>query len=334
MMILQTWQELKQQQPLVVNMITNSIKRGRLSHAYLLQGSRGTGKSKIASLLAMTLFCKSRQGIEPCQTCATCRRIQTGNHPDVHWVEREGQSIKNEQIKALRKEFAYTGYESTKKVYIISSVETLTVNAANRILKFLEEPDIETTAILLTDNVQGVLPTIRSRCQILDLKPLEETAFQHRLVGLTEHSISEGNAKVLSALTNNMDEAIQFHKEEKVYHIRDMVQEFIDVLVSCHQERYLFLHQKWFPLLKEKKEQEQGLELLLLAFKDMINYQIGREDKILLFEHKKDGLLGRAASHFTQGEILAMTKQVLDARRKLTQNIHPTLLMEQLVLQF
>src|SRR5699024_4175792 len=239
------------------------------------------------------------------QSCPVCQRVDSGNHPDVHWIEPDGNSIKNDQIKLLRKEFAYTGYESARKVYIISAAETLTVNAANRILKFLEEPDVETTAILLTHNVQGILPTIQSRCQLIDLRPLEASAFQHRLVELTDITITENNARFLSALTNNIDEAIQYHEEEKVYQLRDLVQEFIYIVLTKYEERYLFVHQKWLPAVKERAEQEQGIDLLLLALKDIMNCQIGRTSHTFLF-HAEDGLLKRAAREFSKERLLSM----------------------------
>src|SRR5699024_3373153 len=133
---MQTWNDLQAVQSVATKIMMNSIKRNRISHAYLLQGSRGTGKKSFAVLLAMTILCEQRQGVEPCQQCHTCKRIITKNHPDVHWVEREGNTIRNEQIDLLRKEFVYTGLETARKIYIISEAELLTVNAANRILKF------------------------------------------------------------------------------------------------------------------------------------------------------------------------------------------------------
>lgn len=330
---MQTWQELMEHQPLAARMLTNSIKKNRISHAYVIQGERGTGRKELATLLAMTLFCTSRKEIEPCQECPVCHRIKTGNHPDVHWLEPDGNSIKNEQIKTLRREFAYTGYESDRKVYVISAAETLTVNAANRILKFLEEPEVETTAVLLTENAESLLSTIQSRCQIIDLKPLDATAFQHKLTTLSGNSITESNARFLSALTTNIDEAMAYHEEGMIYSIRDLVQELIYVLLSRYEERYLFIHQKWFPLLKEKKEQEQALDLLLLALRDIINYQIGRNAHTSLFQ-QDDALLIRGAENITRERLLQMVQGVLEARQKMNQNIHPTLLMEQLVLQF
>src|SRR5690625_4356267 len=171
--------------------------------------------------MAMTLLCKDRDGVEPCHACHMCRRVLSGNHPDVHWIEPDGQWIKNEQINLLRKEFVYTSMESAKKVYIITKADTLTVNAANRILKFLEEPDMDITAILLTEHLHSIIPTIQSRCQILELQPLDPKNFQQKLIEKT--TINEYNARFMSALTNNIDEAIELDEEELVYKIRDLV---------------------------------------------------------------------------------------------------------------
>lgn len=169
---MENWSTITHTQPLASRTIMNSFNKNRISHAYLLQGGRGTGKKKIAMLLAKTLFCANKQGPEPCQVCNVCKRIESQNHPDVHWIEPEGRSIKIEQVQHLQKEFTYTGLESNQKVYVVTHADTLTINAANRILKFLEEPNRQTTAILLTENIQSIIPTIRSRCQIIDLQPL------------------------------------------------------------------------------------------------------------------------------------------------------------------
>lgn len=116
---MKTWSETAEVQPLASRIITNSIQKDRLSHAYLLQGERGTGKEAVALLLSKALFCSSRTGVEPCQECHECKRIESGNHPDIHWIEPDGQSIRKEQIEHLQKEFSYSGVESEQKVYVI-----------------------------------------------------------------------------------------------------------------------------------------------------------------------------------------------------------------------
>src|SRR5690625_1469986 len=157
MLMESVWEGMKEKQPIIMKMLENSINQTRISHAYLFVGNKGTGKFEIARLFAMSIFCKTRTAAEPCMECSDCRRIMSGNHPDLHTIVSEGASIKKEQIEHLQKEFTYTGLESNKKVYIISQAEKMTANASNRLLKFLEEPSQQTTAILLTENSNSLL---------------------------------------------------------------------------------------------------------------------------------------------------------------------------------
>src|SRR5690625_143660 len=324
-----TWAELSKVQPVASKIFVNSLRENRVSHAYLIQGMRGTGKKSIANLLAMTLFCEERDSVEPCHHCHSCRRVVSGNHPDVHWLEREKQTIGKEQVDEFVKEFAYTGFESNKKMYIIPEAETLTVNAANRLLKFLEEPDMDTTAVLLTDNINAIIPTIRSRCQILDLQPLDELRFQTKLVNL---QISENNARFISALTNNIDDAINYHEEELVYKIRDIVKQMIEITIVKYNERFLFLHKEMLTLLKGRNELELALDIFLLAFKDIINIQIDRKSPPYFFQ-ENDTLVTQATNHFHQERVLKIVSIILEAKQRLKQNVHPTLVMEDFVLQ-
>lgn len=325
---MKTWSELEKIQPLASKIIMNSIRENRVSHAYLIHGARGTGKKRLSTLLVMTLFCINKDGVEPCQTCTMCKRIQSGNHPDVHWVVREASFIKNEQIVNLRKEFAFSSMESDRKIYIIEDADLMTNNAANRLLKFLEEPDTETTAILLTSNVQAILPTIQSRCQLIDLQPLDTALFQRKLQNL---QISVDNARFLSALTNNIDEAISYHKDEKIYLTRDLVVQLIEMLITRYSERYLFVHTHWLEQLKDRQEQEVGLDITLLAFNDIVRYQIDIESASSLI--LEEDLLKRSSNHFSQKRLLHILRALLETKQKMRQNVHPALAMEELVLQ-
>lgn len=326
---MKTWSEVAEVQPLAGRIITNSIKKDRISHAYLIQGERGTGKEAIAALIAKGLFCTDKEGLEPCHFCNMCKRIESGNHPDVHWVVPDGRSIKMEQIKNLQKEFTYTGLESNKKVYIIKDADTLTLNAANRILKFLEEPSRQTTAIMLTENSSAIIPTIRSRCQVIDLQPLNPKHFQHKLI---EQGIPGQQAVLMSALTNSMDDALHWQSDDRFATASKLVVQLIETLVNNPEDAFLFIHASWMPHFKERPDQEQGLDLLLLAWKDMLYYHIGNEAQLVFFQKNSD-LLERCALSFSQERIIGILQAILQAKRKLKQNVHPTLVMEQLTLQ-
>lgn len=323
-----SWSNLEEFQPLACRILTNSIRNNRISHAYLINGLRGTGKESLANLFAMSMFCEEKSDVEPCGECVECKRVLSRNHPDVYWIEKDGQSIKNDQIDLLRKEFSFSSATSDRRIYVIKDADALTVNAANRLLKFLEEPAIETTAILLTSNVQAIIPTIRSRCQLIDLLPISSEALVKELIDL---KINENNARLLSSLTNNIDEAITYNETEKVYLMRDLVVQLIDVLINNYEERFLFIHQHWLRNLKDRQDLETGLEILLIAFNDIVKYQIeaaNTRSNIL-----NNDLLSKTAYTIPQKSLLGMIKNLLGTRQKFKQNVNPTLAMEEFVLQ-
>lgn len=325
---METWSNVAEIQPLASKIMMNSIKKDRISHAYLLQGGRGTGKEALALLLAKTLFCQEKQGVEPCQTCNMCKRIESRNHPDVHWLEPDGRSIKIDQVQHLQKEFTYSGLESNQKVYIVTHADTLTVNAANRILKFLEEPSQQTTAIMLTENIHSIIPTVRSRCQIIDLQPLNTKAFQERLLDL---NMTRSNATLISALTNDINEAIAFNEDEWFAQARKVMLQLIDRYVTNSADTILFMHQYWLPHFKDLNQQELGLDLLLHAFKDILYYHIGHLEAMVVFSANEERL-EKARLYFSQEKLLVILQLLLKAKRQLKQNVNPTLVMEQLTL--
>ncbi|MGR9047988.1 DNA polymerase III subunit delta' [Halobacillus faecis] len=325
---MQTWTQMKDIQPLAAQMLMNSFKKDRISHAYLFQGNRGTGKREMSILFAKSIFCKNREGAEPCQSCRDCHRIDSGNHPDLHWIEPEGQSIKKEQILHLQKEFTYTGLESNRKVYIIVDAEKMTVNASNRLLKFLEEPSQQTTAMLLTESGSTILDTIRSRCQLLAFQPLNPLRIQEKLV---EEGVSESNAILLSSLTNNLTEALEMNEDEWFANVRKLVIQLIEVLQNKPNEGLLFINHQWMPHFKERPQLQRGLDVLMLWFQDVINQLLDREESIIFTTERER--LNQAAMRWSRQSAARSLTDILEAKRKINQNVHPNLVMEQLTLQ-
>lgn len=324
-----TWEQLEKIQPVVMKMFKNSILKDRIAHAYLFEGMRGTGKKETALLLAKSLFCSEPvDGYIPCESCRFCRRINHGNHPDVHVVEPDGASIKKDQIKMLQEEFSKTGMESNRKVYIIHHADLMTVNAANSLLKFLEEPDSHTTAILITEQIQQILPTILSRCQVVSFKPL---SFEKLVEQLIASGVNPKKAPLIAKMTNNIDEGLALNEDEWFAVAQKLVVKLYEALEKSPLEALSALQENWFAHFTEKDRHDKGLELLLLLLRDLLYIQLGKKEQIVFLHEKKR--LEQMALHSSGLRLANQMASVMDAKRKLHANMNPQLLMEELVLK-
>lgn len=322
------WEKLEENQPTVVKMITNSLKKDRLAHAYLFDGPRGSGKKEMAKALAKAFFCEEKTGISPCLTCLNCKRIDSGNHPDVHTIESEGNTIKVDQIRDLKKEFSYRGMESKKKVYIVEDAEKMTPSAANSILKFLEEPDGEALAILMTTSIQRILKTIISRAQIITFSPLPPTRLVEKLV---EAGIPETDARAVSQITFDLEESIQLCQENWIAQARGKVIQLIDDIIMRPKYAFITLQEGWMPFFKEKKDMQLGLDLLMIWYRDVLRYQVNHQDQIVYIDQETK--LQDQSLKLSQRKLGLNLQAVMDAKRRLDANTAPQLLMEQLLLR-
>lgn len=144
--------------------LKHALESGKISHAYLFNGPSGTGRVAMAREFAKALFC-TEDGADACGECLECRKFKHGNQTDLTIIVPDGQSIKIDQIRELQKDLSYRNSGMKRKIYMIEQADKMTLQAANSLLKFLEEPLSPVVAILITDNGQAVLPTIRSRTQ-------------------------------------------------------------------------------------------------------------------------------------------------------------------------
>ena len=162
---------LEKQQPIVYRALDNACKTNRISSAYLFTGPYGTPKYEAAVLLAQSILCEKKNGLA-CEECNTCRRVREGTYADMMILDGKDESISKEMIDGIQEKFSKTALEENgQRIYIIKNAENATISAQNSMLKFLEEPGSGVTAILTTDNVNRMLPTIISRCTVLPFMP-------------------------------------------------------------------------------------------------------------------------------------------------------------------
>ncbi len=213
------WERILGQKEAVKN-LKAALKNKSYSHAYLFFGPEGVGKKTMAFAFAMTLNCPEGG----CGICPSCTKVEALSHPDFFYLEPEGNFITLEQIKEVRHRAALKSMENDIKVFIIDEADKMTPEAANALLKVLEEPPPNLVFILLTTNLKGVLPTIISRCQPIIFKAI---SYADIIKWLTdEFKISHEKAELVTRLSGGiLEKALAYATEDSHFQRRTFVLE-------------------------------------------------------------------------------------------------------------
>ncbi len=320
------WKDIVDQ-PHVVSILQRSLTNQRVAHAYLFAGPRGVGKKQVALQMAKALFCLNSHEGDSCESCIDCQRINHNNHPDLHVIEPDGASIKIDQIRSLRKEFHYQAVESRRKVYILLAVETMTIPAANSLLKFLEEPTGEVTAILITNNPHSILSTIRSRCQLIQFQDL---SWQRIASEAISTGIASGDARVATYIVKNLDEVLDLCQSEEFAQLRKIVIQFYQEDFSHKAKVLLQLHNKVLLDTRFKDEANLFIELSIIWFWDLLQLKLGKEEEVA----NQDAItsLKEQANKTTVSGIADKIEVLLQVQNRL-KSMNSQLALEQMVIQ-
>ena len=188
----------------ITNTILGSLKAGKISHAYLFTGTRGTGKTTCAKILAKAVCCENPVNGEPCGECEACRVIAEGNTTDINEIDAASNNGVND-IRDLKEQVSFLPTTLKYRVYIIDEVHMLSINAFNALLKTLEEPPSHVVFILATTEVHKLPATILSRCQRFDFKRLEPSVIVKRINYIAERegfTVTSGAATMIASLAD------------------------------------------------------------------------------------------------------------------------------------
>lgn len=249
-------------------LLQEAVARNKIAHAYLFRGPEGVGKKKAALTLAAYLNCKTPQDNDACGSCASCRKYSSGNHPDLIMVEPDGAAIKIGQVRELKHQLTFPPLEAKVRVVILEDIHTMRREAANSLLKTLEEPAPGNMLILTADLKGDILPTILSRCQIIPFGPLDHGDMAQIL--MQEDEMDESAAFTLAAVSEGSLGRAKFLLLENLLALRQEVIEELLVGQPDQAEsvsRVFRLSDKTAAL---KENVNEFLALLRLWYRDLI----------------------------------------------------------------
>ena len=250
-----------------LQLLTRVMRTGRLAHAYLFSGPEGVGKATVAREMTASLLCTDKSSLEPCGHCPGCRQYNSDNHPDFVHVRPDGVSIKIDQIRSLKKQLAFSPFAGGIRVILIEEAQTMRREAANSLLKLLEEPPPDNLFLLVASDAEPTLPTILSRCQVVAFAPLADD-IAAEIIGMHSPELDGRESLMLARLSGGCPG-------------RGLTMDAGDVLPLRDQVVAVLFESRWAPpraveealfLAREMAGLNNGLDLLLdllrLFFKD------------------------------------------------------------------
>ncbi|HFI0793709.1 TPA: DNA polymerase III subunit delta' [Streptococcus suis] len=273
-------QELKDLQPLVYQQFVTILEQGRLAHAYLFSGDFAS--FEMALFLSQALFCQEKVGVHPCGKCRSCRLIESNDFSDVTIVAPQGNFIKTDTIRELVKNFSQSGFESSQQVFIIRDAEKMHVNAANSLLKVIEEPQSTIHIFLLTNQEEAVLPTIKSRTQIISFP--QNLPYLERI--LEEEGLLKTQASLIARLVSSQEEAKRLATNKSFIDLLDQAKKFTELLLTDSNRAYLQVG-VMVSLAVEKAEQGRLFDVLSLLLAERLTEMIAREKMDAVLKAKK-----------------------------------------------
>ncbi|MBN1153742.1 DNA polymerase III subunit delta' [candidate division KSB1 bacterium] len=334
----------------VKEILLRTLSRKRIPHALLFHGPKGVGKEAMALELARAFICQEDE-LYACNQCSDCHRIAHLTHPDVYFifpftgkitVDEEKAILKSvvdnpymrsnpwatpsisiEQIRQLKKESSLSTFENKGRVVIIAEAHLMTPEAANSLLKLLEEPPSKMYLILTSSNHMALLPTIISRCQCLRFDPIE---WRDIAAALTQRaSVEESQANIIAKISSGSYRRAIELLDEDIDNKRTKVLDLLRAIIKNDFERLLAMEE----LVKseEKNEIKELLNLLLLWFRDALIYIEGEANNSTIINIDQIDILDKFCHSFETLDVKRITDEIETAIQLIDRNVYINLII-------
>ena len=308
--------------------LQNAIATKKVSHAYIINGERSSGKEFIARIFAMALQCE-RGEIEPCGECHSCKQALSNNQPDIVYVSHEKpNTISVDDIRdQVNNTVMIKPYQGPYKVYIIDRAELMTAQAQNALLKTIEEPPEYAVIILLTENAEVLLPTINSRCVMLKLRNIRNTLIKKYLMERLE--VPDYKADVCTAFAQgNMGRAIMLAHSEHFNEIKD---EALKLLKYIREMEFSEVVAAVNNVTAYKLEITDYFDIIMIWYRDVLLYKATKEIDKIVFKDQIKYIKEQAKTSSYEG-IQNIIAGLEKAKSRLRANVNFELVMELLFL--
>ena len=302
----------------ILKQLYHAIASNRVAGAYLFVGVANVGKETVALNFAKSINCRtSDEGA--CGTCLSCRKADDGNHPDLQIIRPSGAWIKIDQIRELQKRIIYRPLEGVRKVYILTEAERMNLEAANCLLKTLEEPPADSGLILLTTNLDALLPTIRSRCQIIPFHPLVVSELAGHL--MERFDIDQSQALRVAATTGGaVGKALTLLQDGASFD-----EEIPEIMIANNRLDAFRIAEKW-------TQQPEALDHLVTWYRDLVLLHQGAPADLLTHVHHVEKLK-QLTVRYSRLQLQSAIKAIFETKVMLQRNVNATLALEVLALK-
>lgn len=298
-------EEFQNTQPIAFKVLSNALNKKKYAHAYIFEDNSSSDANSLVMAFIKDLLTTDLSDEEKTNIIAM---IDSSNHPEVKRITSDSLWIKKDQIKNLQNEFSKKPIIGNKKIYIIEEAEKLNKASSNTILKFLEEPEEGIIAILITKNVYQLLETVKSRCQTVKLiNSVKKTQSVFDIVNADQIlNDEEKNEKLKAAVS-----FIHFYEKRKI-------------------ETICFMTKMWHNYFNTKELTLLGFDLLILYYKDVLNYKIGRG---LEFFNNDIENIDNIFKYQSQYDISNKIALISKYKEKIKLNSNLNLLMDKLIIE-
>jgi DNA polymerase-3 subunit delta' len=316
-----------------IRILTTCLRNGNIPHALMFTGISGIGKRTTARLFSKACNCEllasgdSRKRLDeiPCCRCRSCRKIKSGNHPDIIHIKPSGNIIKIAQIRNLCHTLSMKPYEAKMRVVTISEAQNLNLEAGNALLKVLEEPPEQTIIILTALNTANLLPTIVSRCQEIRFGPISRKNLMRLLHD--ERGTETDVARIIAAMANgSISKALAMSDDQWINQRNWLIHE-LEILGSRSIRGVMAFAEK---LSSKKDKLPDALEVILTWLRDL--WMVGMDPEKIVNIDRIDGIQSNSG-RVPPLSLLSKITAVQRAQKELQANTNLRLMLENLMLQ-